>query len=333
MATKSPDVYKCNICNKEYKFRQSLWKHNVKKHIGCSPPKDVIVRQKAETTRPVNQLLKSEINKNSGKYSCDRCGYEFTRPDSLKKHYNRCRIDSSLSHILSENKELKNIIMQQSNSLKQYSKIIKNQTKDKKQMEKKIDKIESLLSKLMNKKEVTSKIDKQQIGDHNTINENVTNTENNITNNNYIIALGHENLSEIFTKKEKLKILNSRFNSLPFLIEYAHFNDNYPQFKNVLITNTQNNLAYKYDNNKKQFIAIDKNELLDDILDQRICDIYSFYDELEDELDERTKSIINEVREKIDTDPEYKELKKKDIKLILYNNRKKVPKEKLNIEL
>lgn len=331
MATKNSEAYKCNICNKEYVFRQSLWKHNVKNHIEYFPPKDVIVRQKAESTRPVNQLPKSEINAKSVKYLCDHCGYEFTRSDSLKKHYNRCRIDSSMSHILTENKDLKNIIMQQSI-------IIKNQTKDKKQMEKKIDKIESLLSELMNKKgELTpkksTKIDKQLNGDHNTINENITNTENNITNNNYIIALGHENLSEIFTKKEKLKILNSRFNSLPFLIEYAHFNDNYPQFKNVLITNTQNNIAYKYDNNKKQFIAINKNELLDDILDQRICDIYSFYDELEDELNERTKSIINEVRDKLETDPEYKELKKQDIKLILYNNRKKVPKEKLNIEL
>jgi hypothetical protein len=63
----------------------------------------------------------------------------------------------------------------------------------------------------------------------------------------------------------------------PELVEYAHFNDKYPgeatrlltllkdapQFKNILITNTQNTLAYKYDTKKKQFVAVNKDELLD----------------------------------------------------------------------
>jgi hypothetical protein len=110
-----------------------------------------------------------------------------------------------------------------------------------------------------------------------------------------------------------------------------------PQFKNILITNTQNTLAYKYDGKKKQFVAINKDELLDDIVDSRMCDINSFYEELEGELDEKTKEILDKVKEKIDSDPAYKELfgskshialrKKKDIKLIIYNNRKKVSKD------
>jgi len=32
----------------------------------------------------------------------------------------------------------------------------------------------------------------------------------------------------------------------------------YPQFKNILITNLQNNIAYKYDKTTKNFIAVDK---------------------------------------------------------------------------
>ena len=40
-----------------------------------------------------------------------------------------------------------------------------------------------------------------------------------------------------------------------------------------------------------------------------------------------TKEILDKVKEKIDSDPAYKELKKKDIKLIIYNNRKKVSKD------
>ena len=115
----------------------------------------------------------------------------------------------------------------------------------------------------------------------------------------------------------------------PELVEYTHFNDKYPQFKNILITNTQNTLAYKYDTKKKQFLAVNKDELLDDIVDARICDITSFYEELENALDEKTKEIIEKVIDKIENDPAYRELKKKDIKLIIYNNRKKVVKDNL----
>jgi hypothetical protein len=159
-------------------------------------------------------------------------------------------------------------------------------------------------------------------GDHNVINEN--NTINNTYN---LIALGHENLTNVFSRKEKMAILKYRYCSLPHMVEYTHFNDKYPQFKNILITNTQNTLAYKFDNKKKQFITVDKNDLLEDIIDERMCDLSSFYDELENDLDEKTKEIIEIVKEKIDSDPAYKELKKKDIKLIIYNNRKKVNKD------
>jgi len=39
-------------------------------------------------------------------------------------------------------------------------------------------------------------------------------------------------------------------------------------------------------------MAINKDELLEDIVDARICNINSFYEELENDLDEKTKQII-----------------------------------------
>jgi hypothetical protein len=159
---------------------------------------------------------------------------------------------------------------------------------------------------------ILQKINKQLNlnGDHNTINNgNVNNTYN-------LIALGHENLTNVFSRKEKMSILKYRYCSLPHLVEYTHFNDKYPgeatrlltllkdapQFKNILITNTQNTLAYKFDTKKKQFITVDKNDLLEDIIDERVCDLNSFYEELENDLDEKTKEIIEIVKEKIDSD-------------------------------
>ncbi len=68
--------------------------------------------------------------------------------------------------------------------------------------------------------------------------------------------------------------------------------------------------------------------MLEDIVDKRICDIDSFYNELEDEIDVKLKDILDSFMKKIESDPEYIDLKKKDIKLIIYNNRNKVSKDK-----
>jgi hypothetical protein len=39
---------------------------------------------------------------------------------------------------------------------------------------------------------------------------------------------------------------------------------------------------------KTKFIAVNKDDLLDDIVDERMCDINSFYEELDTDLDMKT---------------------------------------------
>ena len=47
-----------------------------------------------------------------------------------------------------------------------------------------------------------------------------------MVNNTYnIIGLGHENLDQVFSRKEKMAILKNRFYCLPELVEYTHFNE------------------------------------------------------------------------------------------------------------
>ncbi len=330
-------MFSCKYCNKEYKSYQSRSNHiRIYHTIINTPNSDNNTPELSKRLNGTN-IFKLEFDKNPPnsakitpntpikevslrKIICEYCNYEFTRVDSLKKHYSRCKSKKSPNNIFNENNELKTIIKQQ------------NEKIDKQSEE--LTQIKSILNELINKNckvhpKTLQKINKQLNGDHNTINEN-----NGTINNTFIIALGHENLQETFSKKEKINVLKNRFNSLPFLVEYTHFNNKYPQFKNILITNTQNNLAYRYDSKKKQFIAVDKNELLEDIVDERMCDINSFYDELETDLDEKTKDILDKVKDKIDNDPDFRELQKKDIKLIIYNNRSKVSKaDTSNIEL
>ena len=333
MVENNSTQFRCNVCNKNYKDKSGIWYHNKKYHKdSCksivsrndlqSEKLEIFVSQKSANVSLIDtQICEDKIDG----YPCDYCGTIYLHRQSKYKHQLKCKNKSveEKKHLEQNDKENKN----------DYSKdeiinLLKEQLK--KQQEQIIE-IKNQLIETMNKNckvhpKTLQKINKQLINDNKNISIN-KGTVNNITYN--IIGLGHENLTEVFSKKEKMAILKNRFYCLPELVEYAHFNDKYPQFKNILITNTQNTLAYKYDTKKKQFVAVNKDELLDDIVDERMCDINSFYDELENDLDEKTKEIIEKVKDKIENEPVYKELKKKDIKLIIYNNRKKVIKDNL----
>jgi hypothetical protein len=78
-----------------------------------------------------------------------------------------------------------------------------------------------------------------------------------------------------------------------------------------------------YDNKKRQFIATNKDELIDDIISYRISDLGEFYDIHLDTLDTKTKKIISELLEKMENDDKYITKKKDQIKLLVYNNKDK----------
>ena len=87
--------------------------------------------------------------------------------------------------------------------------------------------------------------------------------------------MGYEDLS-VLSKKEKISILNHGYKSLDHLIEHIHFNDNYPQFKNVAITNINNDYAYRYCTRLKKMILCKKTELINDLIDFRMIDLDEF---------------------------------------------------------
>ena len=179
-----------------------------------------------------------------------------------------------------------------------------------------------IIEEMNNKFNNTKKINNNNNNNNNTINNIINNN-----NNNYIIGIGNENLDEVFSRKEKLDILRRGYSCLDYLIEYVHFNENYPQFKNILITNLQNKLAYKYDEDKKIFITISKDKLLEDIISERMYNINTFYDELKKILDVKKSEIISNFIKTIENDNDYEKNKKNDIKLIIYNNKNKINKD------
>lgn len=312
--------YICDICENEYSNRQNLWRHIKTKHKNNDENTTILPQN---TTKIINSttilpqnttILKtienSSIKQDENGLTCQYCLKQLSRYDSFKRHLFICKKKKEYDENNNENK---------------IKELQENQIH-----------IKNILTELINKNckihpKKLDKINKQLNGNINTLNDitnNINNSHNTINSNNntinIILPLGKENLTDAFTTNEKLQVLKNRYTSLLYLIEYTHFNDKYPQFKNILITNIQNNLAYTFDDKLNKFIAVDKNELLENIIDARMFDIQSFYEELEDNIDERTKDVINKIKDKIDNDPEYKKLKKKEIKLFIFNNKDKI---------
>jgi hypothetical protein len=93
-------TFSCEICNKEYKTYQTLWKHNKTKHI------DLVISIKQ--------------NNKECQFSCNLCNKKFTRNNNLKYHkVNTCKIKNNETNKINilENEiiELKNKINNISN--------------------------------------------------------------------------------------------------------------------------------------------------------------------------------------------------------------------------
>ena len=74
-------------------------------------------------------------------------------------------------------------------------------------------------------------------------------------------------------------------------------------------------------------------ELLNELISERVDDITGFFEEYENELQDRTKDIIESFLDKMDNDNEYKKCKREEVKIVIYNNRDKVSKEIINQDL
>ena len=283
--------FKCHICNKYYKSKNSLGNHNRKFHSKITPNNANIPPKNAKLTPKNAKNVFVNSKSNQIMYKCEFCNKCFARKDNLTKHlnFNRCKKKNDIILSLKkENEELKI------------------------NFQKEILELKEQVKELMNKNCKIHYKTLQKI-----------NTQNNIQNqqNINIIGFNKENLLELFSDKEKLNILKKKYDSLNYFIEYAHFNNKYPQLKNIKITNMKDNIAYKYDDSKNKFIATTKDDLINDLVISRMTDIDEFQTEIYDKLNDKEQKIIKNMLDEFYNDEDmYKEKKKEDIKFIIYNN-------------
>ena len=274
--------YYCKVCSKKYKHRQSLHKHICKPECNESSSS----HPEVEISNPVNM-----------KHICEYCSKEFKYKQGKSRHQKIC----SQKIVKSDLTTLKDEIRDEM----------------KKEYEKNIDELKKVIVDLLNKNCKMHYKTLQKIN-----NSAGRDLNNGIINNNTIniVALGKENFDDVLTKTDKLTILNKKENALPYMIELVHFNDKFPQFKNIAITNNRNDYAHVYDPDNKVFKLVDKDELVDELIDYRVCDIEEYYMQYKDELDLPVKNKIEELIEhRGDNDNT-----KGKIKLLLFNNRHKI---------
>ena len=280
--------YKCIQCNKKYASYKSLWFHNYKYHKHQSTEIPPIVP-------PTNHQNPPENNR-----KCNKCNIIFSRVDSLHRHIkkNRCKNEKDIKiEKIKDEKDIK----------------IEKMEKEMLEYKKEMDKIKEMLQKSLKIHPKTLQKINNQLNNNGTI--------NNIT----IIQLGKENLSELLTKQEKLGILNRQAMGINDLVELTHTSGKYKNCMNVYITNLQNTIGYMYDEKQNNFIAVNKNELLNDLLDSRMYDIEKFYEEFQEKIDSNKAKNIKKFIERMNNDEDcLKGLKKEEIKLILYNNKEAI---------
>jgi hypothetical protein len=191
-----------------------------------------------------------------------------------------------------------------------------------------IKKIEPFRKEMQNLKELLQNSLKIHPKTLNKINNQLNNNGgivNNGTMNVQIVQLGHENLSEVLSDNQKINILNRQAMSINDLVEMIHTSNKYSQFKNVYITNILSNIGHKYDEKSKKFIAVNKNDLLNEILESRMFDIETFYNEIHPKMETKKANQIKKFIDRMTNDKDkIKGIKKEEIKLILYNNKDKL---------
>lgn len=247
---------------------------------------------------------KKQFHDNS--FSCIYCKIKINRIDNLKRHEKNCKNNTKIEELKLEEKILKlkiDLQNQKNNDLKKLKSFheLNQELKNR--------------SYLINQQNSTN-----QIHSNNQINSN--NTQQYITN--FIIKFGDEEISSKLSIKEKEYLINSGFFSIQKMVELTNCGK-YNEFKNIIITNMNNNIAYIYNDEKGFFEAENCNECLMKLLNNRIMTLEQT---LEDVINSKNVSakMKNSVTKFIDElqQDEDKESQKNKIKFILHNNTHKI---------
>jgi hypothetical protein len=284
-------LYTCDKCKKEF-YQKSNYDKHLQRKLPCiqtttfQPPIPTI-------TPPT---FKKEVNNNEqkSKLQCNYCKKLYARVDVLNKHINggHCKVkkenDNNLEQLLTA-------------------------------MTKKLEKMDTIVQELKTENAQYKQLitNQNNIQQQNNI-EHLNNQTNNYNMN--IHAYGKENKS-VITDDDYKKILDKGFKAVESHVEQLHFNPNQPENQNIYISNIQKDYVLIYDGEKWNI------EPRNDVLEKMY---YDNADTLEQKFRQLFKVLPQSTVRKFERfinsrdDDETMNAIKERLKMLLYNNRKKI---------
>ena len=295
-------LYKCKICEKEFKQKCHYTNHlnrirpcvKLTKKIQDFTPNYTILTPKLHQITPKNENC------------CDYCLKTYSRTNVLKKHLLICKVKKK---DVEEKEEILNKLLEQNSKL--VSTI--------EELNKRIDKLEN---------------DKKS--NHTQNNRNIKNQNNGTINNNIIIGFGKEDLSKIDNKEFFEALTQMGYKVASKMVEKIHINDKYPEYKNIYISDINRGKAMVHDGRQWRLDKYDNlsDKLLDKILNfmeercEEIKDDKKITDKKKTNMENKLKILqIMKDYEKEEEKERYDYLRnecKEKIKMDLYNNREKI---------
>jgi hypothetical protein len=270
--------YQCKKCYKMFKQKVDYIRHENRKN----PCIKVIEpnRTNLNQSEPTKNEQDCTQHNNQVKNKCKFCCKSFSTKGSMNRHIKGRCFDK-------KDKDM--------NLERLYMELVTEMKEQKKEIEE--------LKKENNKLKVSNK----------TINNNNTQNINYIT----INPFGEENMENISNNVWR-KIFRLNYGSIMKLIEYTHFNEQFPENSNVYISNIKSDHAMVYDG--KKWNLHPKDEMINNLIDNKADCLENKFYQLIDGLDSDLKKKFQDFLDNSD-DNDYTNGLKNEIKLLLYNKR------------
>jgi hypothetical protein len=283
-----------------------------------------------------NQIDAKKLREYLDECKCVYCDKKFTRKNSVLYHIkNNCKKVREI-----ENKKQQIFLKLKEEENNRINKLEEENKKLKEAMEKKDNDFSKEIMEL--KKSIqelkTGSITTKNINSHNktktNMNINSNNTDNSINTNynNQNIVLNNYNKEDLSILDDDtiLAIMKRGYQSTVELTRAIHFNPEFPENHNIFIPKINERHGMVYQNNSWKLI--DKDELADDIFENKKDLIVQNLDKFFEKLNQFKKNSLMRFLDNDDNDDEAIINTKNQIKELLYNNRKMAMERKKVIE-